>query len=169
MGLELNDSGFHHPVLTEFRQRLIGHQATQLLLDRILERCQEKGLLKGTKKQRTDSTRALAKTIGRDGYVLLQDVYAEQELVEIRTLPAVETLRRIWLQQYYIEADDVQWREKKAHGFPPARKMIASPDDQDARYGSKDGIWTGYKIHLTETCERNAPRCSPGATNNGCL
>lgn len=37
--------------------------------------------------------------------------------------------------------------------------MIASPDDQDARYGSKNGSpWTGYKIHLTETYERNAPR-----------
>jgi transposase len=221
LGLELRDPGFHYSVLTEFRQRLIGNQATQLLLDRILARCQEAGLLKGTKKQRTDSTRvlaairlmnrvelvgetmrraldelatvapewllarmqpewgerysrkidthrirrnpgklrALAKTIGRDGYALLRDVYAEQELVEIRTLPAVETLRRIWLQQYYIEAEDVQWREKKTHGFPPARKMIASPDDQDARYGSKDGsTWTGYKIHLAETCEPNAPR-----------
>jgi transposase len=37
--------------------------------------------------------------------------------------------------------------------------MIASPDDQDARYGSKDGsTWTGYKVHLTETCEQDAPR-----------
>lgn len=106
-----------------------------------------------------DKLQALAKTIGRDGYTLLQDVYAEQELVEIRTLPAIEMLRRIWLQQYYIEAEDVQWREKKSHGFPPARKMIASPDDQDARYGSKDGsTWTGYKVHLTETCEQDAPR-----------
>lgn len=221
LGLELSDPGFHYSVLTEFRQRLIGHEATQLLLEKILDRCLEKGLLKGRKKQRTDSTRvlaairlmnrvelvgetmrraldelatvapewllariqpewgerysrkidthrirrnqdrlqALAKTIGRDGHVLLREVYAEQGLVEIRTLPAVETLRRIWSQQYYVEADDIQWREKKSHGFPPARKMIASPDDQDARYGSKDGsTWTGYKIHLTETCEQEAPR-----------
>jgi transposase len=60
LGLELSDPGFHYSVLTEFRQRLIGHQATQLLLERILKRCQEMGLLKGTKKQRTDSTRVLA-------------------------------------------------------------------------------------------------------------
>ena len=49
LGLELRDSGFHYSVLTQFRQRLIEHQATQLLLDRILERCQEKSLLKGVK------------------------------------------------------------------------------------------------------------------------
>ena len=37
--------------------------------------------------------------------------------------------------------------------------MIASPDDLDARYGSKDDrTWTGYKIHLTETCEEDMPR-----------
>jgi transposase len=51
LGLELRDPGFHYSVLTEFRQRLIEHQATQLLLNRILERCQEKDLLKGAKKQ----------------------------------------------------------------------------------------------------------------------
>ena len=36
LGLELTDPGFHYSVLTEFRQRLIGHEATQLLLNRIL-------------------------------------------------------------------------------------------------------------------------------------
>ncbi len=37
--------------------------------------------------------------------------------------------------------------------------MIASPDDTEARYGSKDSrTWTGYKVHLTETCDETAPR-----------
>jgi len=37
--------------------------------------------------------------------------------------------------------------------------MIASPDDLDARYGSKNGTtWTGYKVHLTESCDEESPR-----------
>jgi len=37
--------------------------------------------------------------------------------------------------------------------------MIASPDDLDARYSSKYGVgWTGYKLHITETCNPEEPR-----------
>ena len=38
LGLELTDPGFHDSVLTEFRQRLVGHEATQLLLCNITPR-----------------------------------------------------------------------------------------------------------------------------------
>jgi transposase len=60
LGLELNDPGFHYSVLSEFRLRLLENKAEQMLLERILEGCQTAGLLKGKKKQRTDSTRVLA-------------------------------------------------------------------------------------------------------------
>jgi hypothetical protein len=50
----------------------------------------------------------------------------------------------------------VRWREGK--DLPPGRVRLASPYDLDARYGVKRGSgWTGYKVHLTETCERHAP------------
>lgn len=68
------------------------------------------------------------------------------------------TLRAIWVQQYYQTEEEVVWRERKSQGLPPASKMIASPDEPDARYAAKGSTsWTGYKVHLTETCDDQAP------------
>jgi transposase len=40
--------------------------------------------------------------------------------------------------------------------LPPAGERSNSPYDTEARYGSKrHTTWLGYKIHLTETCEKN--------------
>jgi len=60
LGLELDDPGFDFSVLSEFRQRLIEGKAEMILLEKLLERCEELGLLKGKKKQRTDSTHVIA-------------------------------------------------------------------------------------------------------------
>lgn len=214
LGLELNDPGFHYSVLSEFRLRLLESKTEQMLLERILEGCQAAGLLKGKKKQRTDSTHVLAnirvlnrielvgetvrrvlddiaqvapawlkpliqpewgkrygrkvdthrirksetkklelaQAIGEDGRALLTAIYQEGTPVAVRQLPSVEVLRFVWVQQYYQVDNEIQWRTKKQQGLPPSRKMIASPDELEARYGSKDGMtWTGYKIHITET------------------
>ena len=36
--------------------------------------------------------------------------------------------------------------------------MISSPYDTDARYSTKrDSTWVGYKVHVTETCDVDAP------------
>lgn len=60
LGLELTDPGFDHTVLSEFRTRLVRGQAEQVLLDTLLERVRELGLLKSRGRQRTDSTHVLA-------------------------------------------------------------------------------------------------------------
>jgi transposase len=60
LALELTHPGFDHTVLSEFRSRLVEGQAEQLLLDTLLTRCQELGLLKKRGRQRTDSTHVLA-------------------------------------------------------------------------------------------------------------
>ena len=60
LGLELTDEVFDFSVLSEFRKRLIDNNQEHLLLDKLLLRCQEKGLLKARGKQRTDATRVLA-------------------------------------------------------------------------------------------------------------
>ena len=62
LGLELSDPGFNFSVLSEFRARLIEGQATQKLLDKMLEQFKAKGWLKARGKQRTDSTHILAAT-----------------------------------------------------------------------------------------------------------
>src|SRR5947207_3696351 len=60
LGLDLSDAGFDHTVLTGFRQRLIDHGLEEKVLDLLLARCQERGLLKAGGRQRTDSTQVLA-------------------------------------------------------------------------------------------------------------
>src|SRR6201996_2184103 len=59
LALDLTDAGFDHSVLCEFRARLLQHQATERLLERVLAAC-EGGLLKARGRQRTDSTHVLA-------------------------------------------------------------------------------------------------------------
>ena len=61
LGLELSDAGFDYSLLSAFRTRLVEHQAQTLLLDRLLEVCQQRGWLKAGGKQRTDSTHVLAR------------------------------------------------------------------------------------------------------------
>ena len=59
LGLELTDPGFDASVLTEFRARLVDHEAASRQFDRLLEQFQSAGLLKAGGRQRTDSTPVL--------------------------------------------------------------------------------------------------------------
>ncbi|WP_019503588.1 IS1182 family transposase [Pleurocapsa sp. PCC 7319] len=60
LGLELTDSSFDSSVLTLFRSRLLNGGKEKLLLDKLLERCQQLQLIKAKGKARTDSTHILA-------------------------------------------------------------------------------------------------------------
>jgi transposase len=98
----------------------------------------------------------LAVTIGRDGFQLLTAVQAPTAPVGLRERHAIEVLRRVWLQQYYAPAPEVRWRA--AEDLPPHALLICSPYDVDARYATKrETHWTGYKVHLTETCDEARP------------
>lgn len=221
LGLELDDPGFDFSVLCEFRQRLIDGEAAHQLLDRLLERCQELGLLRARGRQRTDSTRVLATvrdlnrlecvgevlrhalnvlavavpdwlrqqvpvawferygvrveegrmpqgqaernaalaTIGADGVALLTAVYSPSAPAWLREVPAVETLRRVWVQYFHAPGEaDGAVRLRAPDEMPPAALTIRSPYDPDARFGSKYATsWTGYVVHLTETCDAARP------------
>jgi len=60
LSLESDHYGFDASVLTEFRQRLLAQDNPLLMLDRLLARCQELGLLRPHGKVRTDSSHSLA-------------------------------------------------------------------------------------------------------------
>lgn len=60
LGLELEDPGFHHSVLSDFRDRLAEDDRADRLLDLMLARLTEAGLVKARGRQRTDSTRVLS-------------------------------------------------------------------------------------------------------------
>ena len=233
LGLPLDDPGFDHTVLAEFRARVADAGLEQAALDALLARLAADGLVKAGGKQRTDSTHVvaavaalnrlelagesvraavealaaahpgwleqricvsdwarrygapmtswrppaskakqdeLAVAYARDGYALLEAVYAPSAPAWLRELPAIDALRRVLLQNYtrIIRADGrevIKRREKEPEGdgLPPGHLRIASPYDLDARWGVKrDDFWLGYKLHVTEACD-DQPACGcPG-------
>jgi transposase len=104
-----------------------------------------------------EAREALALAIGADGHALLAAVYASDAPVWLRELPAVQTLRRVWVQQFYVDGERLHWRTD-AQGLPPSSLFISSPHDPDAHLARKRTTqWVGYKVHLTETCEPDTP------------
>jgi transposase len=100
---------------------------------------------------------AYACRVGADGHALLASAYGPGAPSWLGEVPAVETLRRVWIQQFAVDAGRVRWRTD-GDGVPPARLFLSSPHDVEARYGKKGTTtWVGYKVPLTETCEGEAP------------
>jgi len=218
LSLELTDIGFHYSILSEFRTRLVNHADGSLLLDVLLKRLAEKGLLKTRGQQRTDSTaiigavreldqlelvgeslryalnsvatvapewllqqvqaewferygerieeyrlpeskaerHLLSQQIGADGYHLLNAIYSAAALPWLAHLPAVELLRQVWVQQYWLDEEVV--KRRTPDNMPPSGQWIRSPYDPEVRYGRKRGWdWRGYKVHLTESCDLDSP------------
>jgi transposase len=99
---------------------------------------------------------AYAEVVGADGWALLGEILANDSPPWLREVPAVETLRRVWVQQYVEVEGVIRWRN--ADNTPPSRLMISSPYDTEAHYACKGGTsWVGYKVHLTETCDQERP------------
>lgn len=94
--------------------------------------------------------------LGRDGSDLLKWVGEADAPIWLREIPAVETLRIVWIQQFYVEEGKI--RHRSNDNTPKANQLIVSPYDRDARMSVKrDTEWTGYKVHLTETCDNDLP------------
>ncbi|WP_230393475.1 hypothetical protein [Plantactinospora alkalitolerans] len=56
----MTDPGFDFSVLSQFRTRLVAHHLQPMVLDMLLERLVEAGLVKGRSRQRTDATHVIA-------------------------------------------------------------------------------------------------------------
>ena len=220
LGLELDDPGFDHSVLCEFRARLLAGGAEERLLGRLLEVCRGRGLLKARGRQRTDSTRVLAsiralsrlelvgetlraalnelatvapdwlrgaaaeawykryayrvedarlpraeaerdayaRTVGEDGFALLDRLDGPEAPEGLRRLPQVEVLRRVWARQFVREDGTSRGgggvRRRGKDEPQPAGEPVESPYDPEARYRTRSGTaWVGYLVHLTEACD----------------
>ena len=96
--------------------------------------------------------------MGTDGHHLLGSVYSGAAPSWLREIPAVETSRRVWLQNFFRGHDGgVRWRTAE-EGIPPSRNFLNSPIDPDCRYARKfTTSWVGYRVHLTETCDDELP------------
>jgi len=102
----------------------------------------------------TEARNDYAASIGQDGMRILQAIYDDPTTPQwLREIPAIETLRIAWVHQYWIDNGQLYWRSHK--DLPPAGLRSNSPYDVEARYGNKrHTTWLGYKVHLTETCEK---------------
>lgn len=98
----------------------------------------------------------LAEQIGGDGWHLLRQIWHGAAPAYMHTVPAVESLRQIWLQNFYFDGAGLHWREED--NCPPYAKRLISPYDHEARLCQKrQTYWHGYKVHVTETCEADTP------------
>src|SRR2546421_3942232 len=99
---------------------------------------------------------ALAELIGRDGATLLAAIFDPAAPQLLREIPAIEILRQIWIQNYFSEEGQLRWRSNE--DIPPPARYISSPYDHEARYSKKRSTtWVGYKVHLSETCDKDSP------------
>ncbi|MGI8586327.1 MAG: IS1182 family transposase [Chloroflexia bacterium] len=107
-------------------------------------------------KKETERT-AYALTVGRDGFALLAALDDATSPPWLRQVRALQLLRRVWWQNYTRTGDQVGWRDPD--NIPPATLFLSSPYDPEAHYAKKRTTsWVGYKVHLTETCDEDAPR-----------
>ena len=110
---------------------------------------------------------AYARTVGEDGFRVLDAVERPEAPEAVQALPSIATLRRTW-QRHYARTEGTETPTSKRSGprvrfkanrdLPRAAEGIESPYDPDARYRHKrDTQWTGYMVHVSETCEPTAP------------
>jgi transposase len=119
--------------------------------DRYSRRVEEYRLPRGH-----EARQEYAALVGTDGMRLLEAIDGPAAPPTLRLLPAVEVLRRTWVQQYVTLAGVLQLREPK--NMPPASAQVESPYETEARYGTKrDRSWIGYKVHLSESCDDDRP------------
>jgi transposase len=110
---------------------------------------------------------AYAQLVGEDGFHVLDALEAPEAPAELRELPILETLRRTWQRHYERTPGPAaaagtpaasRVRFKTNQELPRAAEGIESPYDPDARYRHKrDTQWTGYMVHVSETCDPAAP------------
>jgi hypothetical protein len=56
-----------------------------------------------------EAQQTLAEIIGADGATLLVGIYSAQDQEWLYQIPAVEALRRVWMQNYF-QVEEVRWR-----------------------------------------------------------
>jgi hypothetical protein len=115
----------------------------------------------------TAAREAYAQTVGEDGFLLLDALDTPGTPESLRELSSIAALRRTWQRHYERMAcapvspgasPASRVRFKASRELPPAAEGIESPYDVEARYRHKrDTQWTGYMVHVSETCEPTTP------------
>lgn len=73
--------------------------------------------------------------VGLDGHHLLAQIAQADSPLWLRQIPVVETLRRVWIQQFYLEGGQLSIRSTE--DMPNNDGLIESPYDIEARSRTK--------------------------------
>ena len=133
LGLELTDPGFDHTVLTGFRRRLIDHGLGEpKVLDLLLARLAELGLVKAGGRQRTDATHVLAAVRSANRLEFLAETLRA-------ALEALAVAAPDWLAHRLIR--------NGYHGMAPASTPIGSPQAKRSVQVGLDGFAVLEAVH----------------------
>lgn len=129
LSLELEDRGFNFSVLSEFRDRLVNGGAMHRLLDIMVKRLRDLGLIKTRGRQRTDATRVLA-----HGRVMRRlEMVGETLRAALNAVAAVEPE---WLKTIVSE----DWFDRYNHRVEDARLPPGKQECQElAETYGRDG------------------------------
>ena len=96
------------------------------------------------------------RAVAGDGAALLAAIDSDRDAGWLNNLARVQALRAIWEQECVC---DEQGRWDLRHGrIVEGANFLDSPFDLESRWSRKrDTTWRGYKAHLTETCDADAP------------
>src|SRR3954463_8895264 len=106
--------------------------------------------------KRREEREALALQVGADGFFLLDALAGAGVPAEARGVAMVGTRRDVWRIHYAREGTGPpRWRAGAE--LPPVGERLQSPYDPEMHYSTKRQMeWSGYKVHVTETCDEDA-------------
>jgi transposase len=105
-----------------------------------------------------EAREAYARSVGENGFALLEALEAPGAPAELKHLPAIEILRRVWQRHFEctldgkLPAGGVRLRADRE--LARAAEALESPYETEARFRTKRSTsWTGYMVHFSETCD----------------
>jgi transposase len=103
-----------------------------------------------------DKRQQFLQQVGQDGWGLLSAITADPQSHWMLSIPAIDTLQRIWKQDYLPQEAGGTWIAEEDR--LEAARLFYSPYDLDASAAKKRSTyWIGYKVHFTETCDEDGP------------
>jgi len=150
LSLPLDDPGFDASTLTDFRQRLLDHEAQDLLLEPILQICREQGWLKAGGKQRTDSTWVIANVRGLSS---LESVGESLRAV----LNEIAEVAPDWL----LGVISPDWFDRYVHRFELQRLPKGKPAQEILRRQVGEDSWHLLQAAMDEQAPQSVRAC-PG-------
>ena len=130
--LELDDAGFDHSVLCEFRARLLSGDKESQLLEKLLELLKERQLVKGRVRARTDSTHVVA---------AVREMNRLERVIE--TLRATLNALAVVLPEWVRDTVPREWVER----YGPRAENYRLPEEPSQRdaYAERVGA-DGYRL-----------------------